>query len=81
MTAPTFSTIQSISELCDQHAIYLKALQLLIQDKATLKKAQKTVCWNRLNRLHEAMPNRYLDPQTLFANMQAKSQANSGYGK
>jgi hypothetical protein len=71
MTTPTFSTTQSISELRDQQSIYLKALQILIQDGTSMEKAQKTVCWNRLSRLHEAMPNQYLNPEHLFLQMLA----------
>ena len=75
MTTPTFSTAQSISELRDQQSIYLKALQILIQDGSSMEKAQKTVCWNRLSRLHEAMPNQYLKPEHLFLQMLADTAA------
>jgi len=75
MTTPTFSTTQSIPELRDQQSIYLKALQILIQDGSSMEKAQKTVCWNRLTRLHEAMPNQYLNPEHLFLQMLADTAA------
>ena len=75
MTTPTFSTTQSISELRDKQSIYLKALQILIQDGSSMEKAQKTVCWNRLSRLHEAMPNQYLNPEHLFLQMLADTAA------
>ena len=54
---------------------YLKALQILIQDGSSMEKAQKTVCWNRLTRLHEAMPNQYLNPEHLFLQMLADTAA------
>ena len=75
VASPTFSTTQSISELRDQQSIYLKALQILIQDGSSMEKAQKTVCWNRLSRLHEAMPNQYLNPERLFLRMLADTTA------
>jgi len=65
----TFTSELSLPELRDTHSIYLKALQLLVLDGASLTEAQDSVCWQRLRRLHQAMPLQFLHPETLYQRM------------
>lgn len=68
-TASTFTTQLSLQELRDSQSIYLKALQLLVQDGASISEAQDSVCWKRLQRLNQAMPLQFLHPETLYQRM------------
>ena len=68
-TQSTFTTELSLQELRDSQSIYLKALQLLVQDGASLTEAQDSVCWKRLQRLNQAMPLQFLHPETLYLRM------------
>ena len=68
-TQSTFTTQLSLQELRDSQSIYLKALQLLVQDGASLTEAQDSVCWRRLQRLNQAMPLQFLHPETLYQRM------------
>ena len=68
-TQSTFTTQLSLQELRDSQSIYLKALQLLAQDGASMTEAQDSVCWKRLQRLNQAMPLQFLHPETLYQRM------------
>ena len=68
-TQSTFTTHLSPQELRDSQSIYLKALQLLAQDGASMTEAQDSVCWKRLQRLNQAMPLQFLHPETLYQRM------------
>jgi len=68
-TQSTFTTHLSLQELRDSQSIYLKALQLLAQDGASMTEAQDSVCWQRLQRLNQAMPLQFLHPETLYQRM------------
>ena len=68
-TQSTFTTQLSLQELRDSQRIYLKALQLLAQDGASMTEAQDSVCWKRLQRLNQAMPLQFLHPETLYQRM------------
>ena len=68
-TQSTFTTHLSLQELRDSQSIYLKALQLLAQDGASMTEAQDSVCWKRLQRLNQAMPLQFLHPETLYQRM------------
>ena len=57
-TAPALT----IGRLEADYPTYCKALRMLIRDGHTLNKIKKTVCWDRLQLLHDAMPRVYRDP-------------------
>jgi len=65
----TFTTQMSLQELRESQGIYLKALELLVKDGANLTEAQESVCWQRLQRLNQAMPLQFLHPETLYQRM------------
>lgn len=59
----------TLHELKESQSIYLKALELLVKDGASLNEAQDSVCWQRLQRLNQAMPLQFLHPETLYQRM------------
>ena len=65
----TFTTQMSLQELKESQGIYLKALELLVKDGASLTEAQDSVCWKRLHRLNQASPLQFLHPETLYQRM------------
>ena len=52
----------TIGKLEAGYPTYCKALRLLIRDGVPLDRIQRTVCWDRLQLLHAAMPRQYRDP-------------------
>ena len=52
----------SAAQLEADYRKYCKALRKLIEQGATREQIQRTVCWNRLELLHKAMPRQYRDP-------------------
>ena len=53
MTTPASITI---GELEANYQLYCKALKMLIAEKRSLNKIQRTVCWGRLEILHHCLP-------------------------
>ena len=74
MTTITFTHEPSINELQETEAVYTRAMEYLVADGVKEAEARKSVCWRRLSRLHQALPNRYADPQALFLSLQAHQQ-------
>jgi hypothetical protein len=56
----------TIGELEANYSMYCKALRLLVREGRTLRKIQRTVCWHRLEQLHQCLPSQYKDPNHLF---------------
>ena len=71
MTTITFTHEPSITELRETEAVYTRAMEYLVADGVKEGEARKSVCWKRLWQLHQAFPNRYVDPRALFLSMQA----------
>jgi hypothetical protein len=59
----------TIGELEANYQLYCKALKMLIAEKRTLNKIQRTVCWGRLETLHHCLPRQYKSPQYLYAQL------------
>ena len=59
----------TIGELEANYQLYCKALKMLIAEKRTLNKIQRTVCWGRLETLHHCLPRHYKSPQYLYAQL------------
>ena len=57
----------TIGELEANYPLYCKALRLLLQEGRSLEAIQRTVCWERLAKLHQCLPNRYKAPDYLLA--------------
>jgi hypothetical protein len=47
---------------------------MLIAEKRTLNKIQRTVCWGRLETLHHCLPRHYKSPQYLYAQLTRDTQ-------
>ena len=58
-----------IGELEAQSPQYCKAMRILIRGGASLAKAKRTVCWQRLALLHTSLPRQYRDPEILFLHL------------
>ena len=71
MTAITFTHEPSLAELRETEALYTRAMEYLVADGVKEGEARQSVCWRRLNRLHQALPDRYSNPRTLFLSLQA----------
>lgn len=52
----------TIGKLEAGYPTYCKALRMLIRDGVPLDRIKRTVCWDRLQLLHAAMPRQYRDP-------------------
>lgn len=65
----------TIGELEANDQLYCKALRMLIAERRTLKKIQKTVCWGRLQTLHHCLPKHYKSPEYLYAQILQQQQA------
>lgn len=64
--AATFTSSLSIGELIANYSLYCKALRILVREGTSLEKVRRTVCWNRLQILHQSLPRDYRDPEHLF---------------
>ncbi|MGB1622149.1 MAG: DUF3136 domain-containing protein [Synechococcus sp.] len=72
MSLITFTNQPTIDELRQTFEVYTKALHLLVADNVEVSEARKTVCWRRLSRLHESMPNHYPNPESTFLSLKAR---------
>lgn len=66
MSAPTYTAALTVGELEASYPLYCKALRILIRDGVSLSKASRTVCWSRLETLHQSLPRQYRHPEQLF---------------
>ena len=70
MAAITFTHEPSIAELRETEVVYIRAMEYLVADGVKEGEARESVCWRRLNRLHQALPDRYGNPRALFLALQ-----------
>ena len=75
MAAITFTNEPSLAELRETESVYTRAMKYLVADGVKQEEASKSVCWQRLNRLHQALPNRYGNPRPLFLSLQAHQRS------
>ena len=57
----------TIAQLEASYPAYCKALRMLVQDRISLAKIQRMVCWDRLQLLHATLPRQYRDPVVHYA--------------
>ena len=55
MAAITFTHEPSIAELRETEVVYTRAMEYLVADGVKEGEARESVCWRRLNRLHQAL--------------------------
>ena len=60
----------TIGELEANYSLYCKALRLLIREGKSIAKVRRTVCWQRLEILHNCLAGQYREPDYLFALLQ-----------
>jgi hypothetical protein len=59
----------SVGELEDQYPLYCKAMRILVRDGVTINKARRTVCWQKLEILHNCLPRQYREPEQLYLHL------------
>ena len=47
----------------------------LVADGVKEGEARESVCWRRLSRLHQALPDRYGNPRALFLSLRAHQRS------
>ncbi|MEY2644093.1 MAG: hypothetical protein RLZZ124_1500 [Cyanobacteriota bacterium] len=67
----------TIGELEANYQLYCKALKMLITEKRSLNKIQRTVCWNKLEILHNCLPRHYKSPDYLYAQLSQQLAADN----
>ncbi|QPN64027.1 DUF3136 domain-containing protein [Synechococcus sp. CBW1004] len=65
----------TVGQLEASYPIYCKALKMLIQEEKKLSEIQRTVCWDRLEKLHRAMPRQYRDPLMHYSMLKRQIEA------
>ena len=65
----------TIGQLEANYQLYCKALKMLIAEKRSLNKIQRTVCWERLKTLHHCLPRHYKSPEYLHAQLSREQEA------
>ena len=55
----------TIGELEAKYSLYCKAMRLLLKEGRSMDAIRRTVCWQRLETLHNCLPGQYRDPDYL----------------
>lgn len=66
MSQATFTTALTIGELEANFALYCKALRILVLEEKSIHQIRRSVCWHRLECLHNSLPHQYKDPEHLY---------------
>lgn len=74
MTAAIPAPKITIGELEANYSLYCKALRLLIREGKSMTKIRRTVCWQRLEILHNCLPGQYRDPDYLCTLLQREEK-------
>jgi hypothetical protein len=56
----------TLGQLEASYPLYCKALRRLVLEGNSLEKVQRTVCWDRLEKLHRCLPSQYRNPITHY---------------
>ena len=59
----------SVGELEAQYPLYCKAMRILVRDGVTINKARRTVCWQKLEILHNCLPRQYRESEQLYMHL------------
>ena len=65
MTTASSAPKITIGELEANYSLYCKAMRLLLREGKSINKIRRTVCWQRLEILHNCLPGQYRDPDYL----------------
>ncbi|MCP9941189.1 DUF3136 domain-containing protein [Cyanobium sp. ATX 6E8] len=66
MSQATFTTALTIGELEANYALYCKAMRILVLEEKTIQQIRRSVCWHRLECLHQCLPRQYKNPEHLY---------------
>ncbi len=55
-----------LRELEERYGSYCRAMRMLVREGTSLKKVQRTVCWQQLALLHGSRPARFQEPDALY---------------
>ena len=75
MAAITCTHEPSLAELRETETVYTRAMEYMVADGVKEKEARESICWRRLKRLHQALPDRYGNPRALFLSLQAHQRS------
>lgn len=67
---PRFAEL-SVAALEANYGTYLRTLRLLVKQGYSLLKVQRSLCWIRLQHLHQGLPGKYPEPDWLYRQLQA----------
>jgi|LauGreDrversion4_2_1035121.scaffolds.fasta_scaffold174607_3 hypothetical protein len=71
----------TLGQLEGSYPAYCKALRILIREGKTLNQIKRTMCWHRLEMLHERMPRQYRDPLLHYGMTKRALDADQGLAK
>ena len=71
----------TLGQLEGRYPAYCKALKILIREGKTLNQIKRTMCWHRLEMLHERMPRQYRDPLLHYGMTKRALDADQGLAK
>lgn len=74
---PGSTSAKAFADLEASYPIYCRALRLLVREGLSLKQVQRTVCWAKLQSLHEHRPRQYRDPALLYLLLQRQLERGS----
>jgi len=75
MPTPSYSAAPSIGELEAGYPMYCKALRILLREGKSIEQIRRSVCWQRLETLHQCLPRHYKEPQQLYLHLKRELQA------
>ena len=75
MAAINFTKEPFLAELRETEAVYTRAMKYLMADGGKQGKVGVSVCWQRLNRLHQVLPDHFGNPRALFPELQADQRS------
>jgi hypothetical protein len=59
----------ALAQLEESYPLYCKALRILVREQKTIRQVQRSVCWHRLEQLHQCLPRQYKDPNHLYLHL------------
>jgi len=67
---PRFAEL-SLPALEANYGTYLRTLRLLVAQGYSLLRIQRSLCWIRLQHLHQGLPGKYREPDLLYQELRA----------
>ena len=64
-----------IGELEASYSLYCKSLCILIREEKTIQRIQRSICWQRREKLDHCLPREYKDPNQLYDHLKREIRA------